>query len=307
MSTAYAAQVAETFIETPPATFGDAHATGAELGALRDLYALNGHNREATIDNIVENGHPLPANIIAENTGLLVSSRQLNFLNPSINFGYGFDPEKAWNYGINFIHNFKLIQQNGSISIDAYRTVFTNQVVVDLDAQPQTINLYNLTGKSFSNSIQAEINYEPIKKLEVRLAYRWLDVQTTYHNRLLDKPLVAKHRAFINVSYETTNKWKIDMTTQWLSKKRLPTTLQNPTAYQLPAYSAPYLQVSGQVTKQFGHHWDIYLGIENLTNFTQENLFISGNQPFSPYFDGSIVWGPINGRLAYIGFRLKLQ
>lgn len=247
------------------------------------------------------------ANIFAENTGVFVSSRQYNIINPSNNYGYGLNPEKAWNYGFNVVHNFKISERSGSLSFDAYRTDFVNQVVVDVDANPQQINFYNLVGKSFSNSFQAEANYELLKKLDVRLAYKWLDVQTNYSNQTQQKPLIAKHRAFANFAYETGNKWKFDFTTQWLSKKRLPITTTNPNDKQIDTYSPSYVQMATQITKQFGKKWDVYLGAENLTNYTQQKLFINNNQPFSPYFDGSIVWGPVNGRIIYAGMRLKIK
>jgi len=179
--------------------------------------------------------------------------------------------------------------------------------VVDLDANPQKILFYNLNGKSFSNSIQAELNYEPVEKLDVRLAYRWLDVRTNYNGTLLEKPLIAKQGSFINVAYETTNHWKFDYTTQWLSKKRLPNTSSNPPDKQMGSYSPSYIQMSKQVTKQFGIKWDLYVGAENITNYIQNNLIISASQPFSPYFDGSIICGPVNGRILYAGLRFKIK
>ncbi len=247
------------------------------------------------------------ANVIAENTGLLASARVLSIRNPVSSYGYGLDQEKAWNTGFNLVHNFKLNNHAGTISIDAYRTIFKNQAVVDIDASPQQINIYNLVGQSYSNSVQAEFNYELFKKFDVRLAYRWLDVQTNYSGNMLEKPLLAKHRAFINIAYETNNKWKFDFTTQWLSKKRLPNTLANPADKQISSYSPAFIQMSGQVSKQLGSKWDVYIGAENLTNYTQQNLFIDGNDPFSKYFDGSLVWGPVNGRVVYVGMRFKLK
>lgn len=247
------------------------------------------------------------ANIFAENAGLFASSRKYNINNPSSSYGYGLDAEMAWNYGGNFIHNFKHNGRAGSISVDAYRTVFNNQVVVDVDANPQEINFYNLDGKSFSNSIQTELNYKLINKLDVRLAYRWLDVRTNYASGLLEKPLIAKHRAFINLAYETNNKWKFDWTTQGFSSKRLQNTMSNPSGKQMPSYSPSFIQMSSQVSKRFGKSLEIYAGVENLTGYTQKNLFISGDQPFSPYFDGSIVWGPVNGRMIYTGLRFNIK
>ncbi len=247
------------------------------------------------------------ANIFAENAGVFVSARQYYIVNQANNFGYGLDPEKAWNYGLNFIHNFKINNLPGSFSIDAYRTQFSNQTVVDLDNNPQKIIFYNLAGKSFSNSLQAELNYEPVKKLELRLAYRWQDVKTNYTEGLLEKPLVAKHRAFINAAYETKNHWKFDYTIQWLCKKRLPDTGDNPPDKQLGIYSPAFIQMSGQVTKQIDGIWDIYIGGENLTNYMQKKLIIAASQPFSQYFDGSVIWGPVNGRIIYTGVRFKIK
>lgn len=245
------------------------------------------------------------ANIFAENSGVFVSARQYSIVNQTNNFGYGLDPEKAWNYGVNFIHNFTINHLPGSFSIDAYRTQFSNQTVVDLDNNPQKILFYNLAGESFSNSLQAELNYEAAKKLEFRLAYRWQDVKTNYAEGMLEKPLVAKHRAFINMGYETKNHWKFDYTIQWLSKKRLPGTESNPPDKQLGIFSPSFFQMSGQITKQIGGIWDLYIGGENLTNYMQKNLIIAPSQPFSQYFDGSITWGPVNGRIIYAGVRFK--
>ncbi|MEO7046789.1 MAG: TonB-dependent receptor, partial [Ferruginibacter sp.] len=177
----------------------------------------------------------------------------------------------------------------------------------DVDASPQQINFYNLKGRSFSNSVQAELNAEIIHHLDVRLAYRWLDVQTNYHGQLLQKPFSAKHRAFINLAYATDSKWKFDFTTQWLSKKRIPFTGSNPVDKQMAMYSPSYFQMSGQVTKALDKKWDVYVGVENLTNFTQNNMIIAADQPFSPYFDASMVWGPVNGRMIYAGFRFTIK
>ncbi|MBS1645127.1 MAG: TonB-dependent receptor [Bacteroidetes bacterium] len=247
------------------------------------------------------------SNIFAENAGVFASSRAYSIQNPSNNYGYGLNPEKAWNYGLNFVHNFTLNQQKGSIGIDLYRTDFQDQVVTDLDASPQQVVFYNLQGKSYSNSIQAELNYQPIKRMDVRLAYRWLDVQSNYAGVMREKPLVARDRAFINIGYETGNSWKFDFTTQWIGKKRLPVTSSNPIAYQLADYSPSYFQMNGQITKQFKKVLDVYVGVENLTNYTQEHPILAAGNPYSPYFDGSMVWGPINGRMVYAGLRYSIK
>lgn len=243
------------------------------------------------------------ANVFAENTGAFVSARSIEFQDTYP----GQKPEKAWNFGLNFVYNFLVQNRKGSISFDAYRTEFNNQVVADMDASARTLLLYNLNGKSYSNSIQAEINYELVKKLDIRLAYRWLDVKTSYKNQLLEKPLIARHRAFVNMAYETYNEWKFDLTTQWISAKRLPNTILNPSNKQLSEYSPSYIQVAAQISKKISTKWEVYLGGENLTNFMQPNPIVDAANPFGPYFDASMIWGPVNGRIIYTGFRFKIR
>ena len=53
--------------------------------------------------------------------------------------------------------------------------------------------------------------------------------------------------------------------------------------------------------------FDIYLGGENLSNYFQKDVIIAADQPFSPYFDAALVWGPVTGRMIYTGLRFKIK
>lgn len=145
-----------------------------------------------------------------------------------------------------------------------------------------------------------------MRRLDVRLAYRFLDVKTQYVDGLMLKPLIPRHRAFANLAYETKNRWKFDYTIQWLGEQRIPDTGMNPSGYRLPSSAPAYVLMKTQVTKDFSNGWSVYLGFENLGNFTLERPIISPEEPFSEYFDSSLVWGPIFGRMAYAGFRYRL-
>ena len=247
------------------------------------------------------------ANIFAENMSVFVSSRQINISSVSAGKAYGLDPEVAWNKGISIDQKFKLFKRDGSFSVDYFRNDFDEQVVIDLEDVRQ-VKFYNLEGKSFSNSFQAEMNFEPIRKLEVRLAYRFFDVRTTYSSMLLQKPFTAKHRAFTNLAYETSG-WKFDYTININGSKRIPSTLANPVQYQFGASSPSYVLMNAQVSKTFGkkNPFEIYLGGENLSNYFQKDLIIAADQPFSTYFDAALVWGPVSGRLIYTGIRFKIK
>ena len=248
------------------------------------------------------------SNIFAENTSVLVSSRQVNILNGMPGKAYGLNPEVAWSEGIGFDQRFKLFGKTATLGVDYFRTDFKNQVVVDLDKSAREINFYNLDGKSFANSFQVELNYEPIRKIELRLAYRLFDVQATYHGKLMQRPLISKHRGFANLAYEIRG-WKMDYTITYNGLKRIPFTGDNPANHKLDNESPSYIIMNAQVSKTFGnkHPVDIYFGGENLGNFFQDIAILGADQPFGQYFDASMIWGPVGGRMFYGGLRLKIK
>jgi len=248
------------------------------------------------------------ANIFAENMSSFISSRQIVIDNGNTNGkAYGLNPEVAWNKGISVDQKFKLFQHDGSLSVDFYRNDFTNQVITDLE-NPREVRFYNLNGKSYSNSFQTELNIEPIKKLEIRLAYRYFDVKTTYGNQLLERPFTAANRSFANLSY-TIHGWKFDYTINYNGKKRIPDTQANPSQFQLNQYSPAYILMNAQITKSIGKKLpvDLYIGSENLSNYFQKDVIVAADQPFGPYFDASMVWGPVYGRMFYGGIRFKIK
>jgi len=248
------------------------------------------------------------ATIFAENNSVFASSRQVNITSSNAGKAYGLNPEVAWNKGMSIDQKFKLFHNDALLNLDYFRNDFINQVVVDLE-NPRQVNFYNLNGKSYSNSLQIELTVEPIKKLDLHLAYRYFDVKTTYSGQLLDRPLIAKNKAFFSFDYTSLTGWKLNYTVTYNGKKRIPNTETNPLPYQLGKYSTAYITMNAQLTKTFGnkHPMELYLGAENITNYYQPNAIVAASQPFSPYFDASLVWGPITGRMFYLGWRLKIK
>jgi outer membrane receptor for ferrienterochelin and colicin len=248
------------------------------------------------------------ANIFAENQQLFGSSRAIQLLGNGGNI-YGFDPEKATNFGISFLQGFTLFDRQGNFSADFYRTNFDNQIVVDWE-NPREIVFSNLEGKSFANSLQIELNHEILPNLDLRTAYKFYDVKTQYQTGLLQKPLVARNRFFANLGYETEIKengaqWRFDYTLHTLGEQRLPSTANNPAPLQLGDFVDGYSLMNAQVTKVFSKKFEIYLGGENLTGVTQPNPVLGAADPFGPNFDTTIVYAPILGRMVYAGFRFK--
>ena len=253
------------------------------------------------------------ANVIAENQQLLASSRQLHIIGGDSGKLYGLNPEIAWNYGASFLQAFKIWGKNAELSVDLYRTHFDNQVVVDLDHSPQQALFYNLDGKSFANSLQAEVSISPAKGLDFKAAYKYYDVQTQFTKGQLEKTLTPKHRWFANIAYETPDthennhsQWKFDVTFNWLGEQRLPTTATNPLAYRLSDYAPSFATLNAQITRVFSKKFEVYVGGENITNYKQANGILAADAPFGAYFDSTMQYAPAFGQMYYAGLRFKL-
>jgi len=247
------------------------------------------------------------ASIFAENMGIFASSRSIYLDETSDELPYGLEPEVAWSYGLNFTRGFKLGAAESVFKLDFYHTRFSKQVVVDLDRNPQEVHFYNLNGDSWSNSFQAQLDMEPLERYDIRIAYRINDVRTTYGDDLLSRPMVAKHRAFINMAYSTRDFWSFDITWSWQGPKRIPSTESNPEAYRMESNSPAFSLVNLQLGKTLFQRLELYAGIENLFGFVQEDPILASEDPFGPWFDSSLIWGPIFGRKFYGGIRFRIN
>ncbi|MFI5171941.1 MAG: TonB-dependent receptor domain-containing protein [Chitinophagales bacterium] len=239
------------------------------------------------------------ANVFVENTSVLTSSRPFVITESLL-------PEQGWNYGLTAIQKFEMNEHEGSLTLDGYRTDFINQVVVDMESDHH-IYVTNLHGDSYSNVLQAEVNYEIIKNLDFRMAYKYIDARETINDTLLEVPLTNKNRGLANISYKTPKGgWVFDITSQFYGSSRLPQMGDNPEAEFLGERSEPYMLLLGQITKKF-KWFDIYAGSENITNYTQQNPIIDADDPFGEHFDASVIYAPVMQRKFYAGFRMILN
>ncbi|MCB9361211.1 MAG: TonB-dependent receptor [Flavobacteriales bacterium] len=238
------------------------------------------------------------ANPYIENASVMASSRRV--------ISEKLAPEIAWNYGTSVTHKFEIGGKEMSINLDYYFTDFQNQVVVDLE-NPDEVSFYNLQGKSYSHSFQAEVGAQITQQLEIKAAYKLYDIKTDYQSGLKEKPLVPRNRALVNIGYITNfDKWKFDLTGQWFDVSRLPSTATNMVENRISTASKSFVTLNGQITRAF-KRIEFYAGVENITNFKQDAPIIAANDPFGSDFDASLIWGSVNGRVAYGGLRFKIQ
>jgi hypothetical protein len=254
--------------------------------------------------------------VIAENISLLASNRTFQFARPPLGSNETvLGPEIAWNYGVNYTQNFKIAQRDASFSVDLYRTDFVRQVLVDVEQPPvltagdttMAVFFYNSEGKSFSNSLLANFQYNVFPGFDVKLAFKWNDVRATFADgRLKSIPLVAQQRGLVSIDYVTPDKrWAFNTYVQIVGPQRLPDNsfLPHELTHDFPAYSPTFSLWNAQITRKFGQKFELYAGCENITGYQQHHVIIAAENPASPFFNGSQVWAPMMRQVGYLGIR----
>ncbi len=263
---------------------------------LHSRYQLSDHT---TLRAAIGRGYRTP-NALVENTNILVSSRRLVVEETP-------EPEVSWNMGGSLVTAINVQDKKLNLIIDYFYTTFENQLIYDMDASSRELRIYNLRGSSYAHSFQVETSYQFSDRLSGKAAYKYYDVRSTINGSLRQVPFNAKNRFFINGSYATRfDRWKVDATLNWFGARRLPNTSDKPTELQRPRETPDYVLLNAQISR--GYRWgSIYIGSENVLGFTQGNPIIDAENPFGNNFDASIVWAPIAGRMAYVGFRYKIK
>jgi outer membrane receptor for ferrienterochelin and colicin len=242
-----------------------------------------------------------------DNVGLLGGNRNLWLAGDMSNGPNGLKMEEAWNNGLIWVQKGKMFHREQTLTIDAYHTRFVNQAVVDYET-PGNVFVYNLQGKSYSNSVQVEWHFTPARRLDVRTAYRWLEARTQYGEVLKDRPLTNRHRAFVNMAYETKanergRQFRFDCTVQWIGKKRRPALHVD----EAELYTPEFFQWMAQATYVIKKNFEIYLGGENLSNYKIQDAIIDYTNVVSSTMDASQTWGPVFGAMGYFGLRFIIE
>ena len=266
-------------------------------------------------------------NAIADNAAYLSSNRIYHF--DEVNLAQ----ERSMNTGLSTVFYIPMGNKELQLSGEYYHTKFLDGVIADMDRDLHGVTLYNMhdvaDAQYFSHNWQVEANMEILRGWTMTAAFRYTDVKQTSFNtianewQLRDKPLQNKFKGIITTSYQTPLKtWQFDLTAQFNGEGRMPDGFVIPEGskqYRIHngyTYHKWYPQLLGQVTKFF-RTWSIYLGAENMTNFTQDNPIVGergatkeGHQFVNPHaanYDASMIWAPIHGWKIYLGFRWALE
>lgn len=241
------------------------------------------------------------SHVMAENNYLLTCGRTL-YIDGNLK------QEEAWNYGVSGMLRFPVFGRGVTLNAEYYRTQFDNQTVIDYDSNPSVISIHNLNGgKSYSNTFQVDATCMVFEGMTLTAAYRLNDVKSTYGNAgLLSKPLTSKYKGLVSASYKTPlGLWQFDATLQLNGGGRIPAHYDSGILVGESRFHS-YEQLQAQITREF-RHFSVYVGAENLTAFRQKNPLVNVENPWDASFDPTLVWGPVKGRMFYVGVRMNFE
>ena len=229
--------------------------------------------------------------------------------------------EDAWTFGGNVTYYLPFgASSNTYISFDYFRTQFVQQMIVDYEHLANAIDFYALDGnRSFTDNYQLDFSVDPVERFNITVTCRYTNAMMELAGQgLVEKPMTSRFKGVLNMQYATNlNKWIFDFTASINGSCRVYNFMADlkdadgNLIYKdgrTPVYPLLY----GQITRRF-KGWDVYAGVENLTNFRQKDVILGYQKndaghviPEQPSFDASCIWGPLMGIKAHIGFRFTL-
>ena len=256
------------------------------------------------------------SNTLADNVGLLANNRVWNLPERLAQ-------ERAVNAGATMTFYIPIGRRELQLTGEYYYTQFTDGQITDLDRDAHSIYIYNLREnglQSFAHNWQIEASMEILRGWTMTAAFRYTDVRKSTFNstvnafQVRESPLQNRFKGIITTSYQTPlKKWQFDFTAQFNGPGRMPDEYIVPEDAKEQYYVSDgvtyhkwYPQLMAQITKYF-RTWSIYLGAENMTNYTQHHPIIAAEAPYSPDFDASDVWAPTHGWKLYLGFRWAME
>jgi len=250
------------------------------------------------------------SNPILDNIGVMSTNKVLtgNYLDHVL--------EDSWTFGANATWYLPFGEEKKTyLSLDYFHTFFVEQLLYDnariIEWRLPEIPFYCLSsvdgGVSRTDNIQVDFSSELFRGFTFTLTGRYTDARQTHRSPYDDvKPMTSRYKAVLNLQYATRlNKWIFDFTASLNGPCRVWDFMRGYNGMYTDGYTPSYPLLYAQVTKRF-KGFDLYVGGENLTGYTQPDPIISASDPSSPFFDASCIWGPLTGVKIYGGVRFTL-
>ncbi len=220
-------------------------------------------------------------------------------------------PEQSWNVNANYVSFINL--NNGYIGLDGsvFYTYFTNKIVGDFLTDTEKIIYKNINGHAVSKGVTLNADISLTNGLKFIAGITLMDVYQKEHDAV-DKEIkipqlfAPKISGTYAISY-TINpiKLNIDLT------GRLNGPMNLPVLPGRPDKSPWFTTMNIQLSKSFKNGFEVYSGVKNILNFVPKYPIFGPNDTdrnaFSPNFDPSYNYAPVQGIKGFLGVRYVLK
>lgn len=135
--------------------------------------------------------------------------------------------------------------------------------------------------------------------------YRFRDIPLPYQIKEQQQFLESKHSTFNSINYlrrangDIKQQWDLRFHHLWRSPQPLPNGTKSPQLHDLRIH----LETGRKINRKWNDIISLFVGVENLLDQQQTDVFQNPDTPFGLGFDGSSAWGSPIGRRFYAGVR----
>ena len=214
-------------------------------------------------------------------------ARQIIIRGDGSNKPYGLQCEVAWNY----VSLCDFTDSSILNVISSYH--FQNQIVADFDRSPQQFVSAQSQEQVMSKVSRPRLTLNSVEGLDIRLAYRYNDVKTTYSGNTLANPWYHPQGLAIQ-AIPTKSGWRFGYTISWQSSRGIRSTESNqkPIVY-LPGRMPIGLSNAPSNKGLWSKRFEVYFGGKISLLSRQPDPIIGAGDPYGNYVDASLGWGPV--------------
>lgn len=236
-------------------------------------------------------------NLFTEDHAALTGARQVVIADELM-------PEESWNLNMNVNHVYQSDALGfGVIDLDIFNTWFSNKIVPDYEVDPNLIVYDNLSGTGISRGVSLSINHTFSPRFDMSIGGTYLDVFETVDGEQEVQLLTPDYSFKVKASWLSPwQKLKFEYSGIVTGPMQLPT-YEGEFARQ--EVSDPFGLHHLQVSRDFGA-FNCFVGVKNLTNYTQDSPLVDPANPFGDNFDTAYAYGPLQTRRFVFGMRFDV-
>ena len=280
-------------------------------------YKLSSNDKSASLRLSFGSGYRV-VQVFTEDHAALTGARDVIFLED-------LNPERSWNFNINFFKKFYL-KQGVLLDLDfsVFNTQFSNKIIPDYDTDPNKIIYNNLNGSSTNQGASINLNLLTQNGIRLNLGTTFIDSYILENNIKTIPYLTERIRGVWRIEKNwISSNFKLDISGNSTGPLRLPTLGPlDPRS----TFSKTFHILNFQLTKSWDNNFESFGGVKNLFNFTpppnsiarpfdpfdtqvsfdsKGNAIPTSNNPYALTFDSSYVFASNQGIRLFFGLRFK--